>query len=173
MTKLILPFLLCLAACSEGIAPTFDGAPQDDAAVGPDADPGVDLGLKMMPDTGVDLGVVPADAGVDAFVAVDAWMPPPDASTGDAWVPPSCDSLYGAGLDYVLCGSTDITCSVAVTLPHTASGMRTTCAAFCTSFGGTCLGADQNDPGTPVCDVSSSDTCTMPRDTNICLCSRS
>lgn len=140
------------------------------AGGGPDASPGgTDGGATGgVASTGGDTGDSSTSGG--ATSAGDASATGGVTGTGGATpdaAAPSCASLYGAATGYVLCAETAKECRFAAT---TGGGG---CDSVCTSLGGTCI--DQDDNGSQPCAVSNtgtSDTCTTPRQTAICVCSR-
>lgn len=90
-----------------------------------------------------------------------------DGSTGiDA--PPafaSCDDIYSDVPAYELCLELDDRCLFNAA---TAGG---SCADVCAQVGGMCIEAYDNDPGAP-CIGNQLETCDVPRDDEICVCTR-
>jgi hypothetical protein len=105
-------------------------------------------------DAGLDAGEY--DAGFDAAEELDAGF--------DAFVPPSCDDLYGAAPGYTFCEETETECTFSAAL----SG--STCRALCSMYGGTCIRA--LDDGAPCVPFGGIDDCDTPRSTETCTCSR-
>ncbi|MGH1345716.1 MAG: hypothetical protein ACRBN8_29395 [Nannocystales bacterium] len=77
----------------------------------------------------------------------------------------SCDEMYGAATDYMLCDEEVDSCRFGVTVTMTP------CNSICEAFGGTCQGAQLNEK--PVCTSTGDITCDdMTSNTVICICSR-
>lgn len=78
----------------------------------------------------------------------------------------TCDEMYGAATDYMLCEEAADSCSFNVT-----TAMAANCTMVCESFGGTCVGAQLND--TDACVSTGDSTCDdMTLTDLICVCSR-
>ena len=77
----------------------------------------------------------------------------------------ACDMMYSGATDYMFCASTADSCSFSTTI-----GMAMSCTDVCTSFGGTCVGAELND--VDLCTSTGAGTCDQI-DVNdiICVCS--
>ncbi len=86
-------------------------------------------------------------------------------SGGAAGSPPTCDSLYGAAPEYLLCAETATSCRFL----RNSSPART-CETVCSTYGGTCIDADNGDPGS--CTISGDADCTTSLSSSICVCSR-
>ncbi len=90
------------------------------------------------------------------------------SSTGEPVPPPSCDELYGAAPDYILCMETEREC-------HFNATTNGHCHDMCMSLGGLCLGAfnNPNDPGDECMIIEpNTDTCSTVRGTEICVCNK-
>lgn len=123
-----------------------------------DYDPGSDVDATAA----IDAGEVPADAPADA-PAADAATP---ADAADAQMPLTpCDVTYGAAPGYVLCQEQPDTCEFNAT---TNGG---NCNEMCGNYGGVCIGAYDNERGTPCVRLMAED-CMTNRATEICICSR-
>jgi len=131
--------------CPEGFTCT-DGKCEPEGAAVVDASPANDRG----PDAAI------SDAAAAA-----------DAPESDAAPPASCDELYGAAPDYILCEQADDSCAFNVRLDNDS------CERLCASFGGVCVAAFDN-PNTSgdECVIQGEDTCLRQRGTEICVCSR-
>jgi hypothetical protein len=105
-----------------------------------------------------------SDVGTEASVESGAGdgAPPDGAADGG---PPTCSDRYGGANDFVLCGETADQCVIAV---RTAGN---TCNALCEFFGGTCLGATDNQ-GAPCVPFGTGDDCNTMHNTEICTCTR-
>lgn len=95
--------------------------------------------------------------------------PPPatDTSTGSSGgMPASCDDVFGAATDYLLCEETETTCSFNVTLAMVS------CDALCMMYGSTCVEAFTNTAS----DCASIDVATTCDDAtandSICVCAK-
>ena len=74
-------------------------------------------------------------------------------------------SMYGGATDYMLCMETADSCSF-----NTTIGMAMSCTDVCTSFGGTCVGAELND--VDLCTSTGAGTCDQADVSDIiCVCS--
>ena len=98
------------------------------------------------------------DGPTDGAAGTDATSPPVDSGLA------ACDSLYGGASMYVFCSEGPSSCTFAA---MTAG----TCSTVCSTFGGSCLDADNNDVQ-PCVVTSTLDTCATIRTTAICTCSR-
>jgi hypothetical protein len=79
--------------------------------------------------------------------------------------PGACDMMYGGATDYMLCMETADSCSF-----NTTIGMAMSCTDVCTSFGGTCVGAELNDA--ELCTSTGAGTCDQADVSDIiCVCS--
>jgi hypothetical protein len=77
----------------------------------------------------------------------------------------ACDDVYGAAPDYMLCEEMADSCSFNVTID-----MAMSCNDVCTTYGGTCVGAELND--VELCTSTGAGTCDQMDVGNlICVCS--
>lgn len=82
---------------------------------------------------------------------------------------PSCDDLFGAAPDYLLCAETDQECQFNAT---TGGG---NCDQMCGMFGAACNAAfDNPNSAGQECDIimPNTDTCATNRGTEICVCAK-
>ena len=113
-----------------------------------------------------------SEPAVDSAVEPDAPQTQPDAASPVPDAAPtltSCNELYGAAPEYVLCQQLDLTCEFNVL---TNGG---NCNQMCANFGGSCVAAYDNDTGPDLDCVrkeASGDDCTTNRNTEICICTR-
>jgi hypothetical protein len=163
-----------------------DASPMDrgnDAAPGPDrlADgSGTDAAADAINDIPIAMDA-PADAPADVSTAdatPDAALDGgPDAAadgsgsdaSADVSADPAtdCRDRYGRATKFILCETTDTSCSFSVTTTGTD------CQSVCRAFGGTCLGAMGHPNGRgQECHVSGTDTCVTSNTSEICVCSR-
>ena len=84
---------------------------------------------------------------------------------GAGGVAPSCATLYGAAPEFLLCAETATSCRFL----RNSSPART-CDTVCSTYGGTCIDADNGDPGS--CTVSGAADCSTSFASSICVCSR-
>lgn len=106
-------------------------------------------------------------------VATDEGTSTTDGSTGtdegsSSGSAASCDELYGAAPDYILCMETDTEC-------HFNATTNGNCNDMCAMFMGTCVAAfDNPNSAGQECDIiePNTDTCDTNRGTEICACSK-
>ena len=97
----------------------------------------------------------------DATQLVDAAIV--DAAGPDADPSELCTARYGGASGFLLCRATSTECEFyAVT-------NESSCDAFCTAFGGACIGS--YDEGSPSCTAATTDQACIPLHTDqICVC---
>ena len=78
----------------------------------------------------------------------------------------SCENLFGAAPEFMLCEETAQTCSFNVRLD------QSTCHQLCRRLGSTCVGALDNNASNCEAVSNSTDTCLTQRQTEICICER-
>jgi len=114
-------------------------------------------GDAALPDTGLDATLLPDVAASDVTSS--------DQTAADAAVA-TCDQLFGTASGYLLCSEAADRCEFAILI----NGL--TCADLCQSFGRGCVGAFGNvDPNR--CTHVGTETCSMARTDEICVCARS
>jgi hypothetical protein len=78
---------------------------------------------------------------------------------------PSCATRYGAAPEFLLCAETATSCRF---LRNSSPAL--TCDTVCSTYGGTCIDADNGDPGS--CTISGAADCSTSLTSSICVCSR-
>ena len=86
-------------------------------------------------------------------------------SGGSGGTAPSCITLYGAAPDFLLCAETATSCRFLRN-----SNPARPCDTVCSTYGGTCIDADNGDPGS--CAISGAADCSTSLTSSICVCSR-
>lgn len=89
---------------------------------------------------------------------------PGDAAVGVDGAQPSCDELYGAALDYMLCVERLDECEF-------YARTNGSCDELCQQLGGHCLMAYEDDTGA-TCDIRGLATCDTLLNEQICVCTR-
>ncbi len=101
-------------------------------------------------------GPLPAPSGPDAA----------DAPGGDGGQPnPACDETFGAGPDYLLCGSDDVSCTFYLNLDGDF-----TCDMGCAVFGTTCVDGFDDTDTEDKCEVATEIGCADAHSDEICQC---
>ncbi len=98
-------------------------------------------------------------------VATDSGGNSAGGTGGVGGSPPSCDGLYGAAPEYLLCTETTTSCQFL----RNSTPARS-CDTVCSTYGGTCIDADNGDPGS--CAVSGNADCTTSLSSSLCTCSK-
>jgi hypothetical protein len=89
-----------------------------------------------------------------------------EAGSTSTGASPSCNELYGAAPGYILCMETGDECHFSA---QTNGG---DCNEMCAMFGGVCLAAFDDGPGSCVVVRPNMDTCDTDRATEICACTK-
>ncbi|HEU5058131.1 MAG TPA: hypothetical protein VFU21_16480 [Kofleriaceae bacterium] len=92
-------------------------------------------------------------------------VPPGEDSGGQAV---SCEEAFGAAPDFVLCSSTETSCTFYTRL---LDGVEFTCSDACTEFDSACLdGLADDDSADDKCVVDQDEDCQQLHEDQICVC---